>query len=47
VPVKRIGIKDCFGCSGDPEGLLKLYGLTEEDIISAVKEIVRMKNSNF
>lgn len=43
VPIKRIGIRDCFGCSGDPEGLLKLYGLTEEDIIKAVKEIIRFK----
>ncbi|MEK6692857.1 MAG: transketolase family protein [Nitrospirota bacterium] len=46
VPVRKIGIRDCFGCSGDPEGLLKLYGLTEEDIIRAVKEAVRMKNFN-
>jgi transketolase len=45
VPVRKIGIRDCFGCSGDPEGLLKLYGLTEEDIIRAVKEAVKMKNS--
>ncbi len=46
VPVRKIGIRDCFGCSGNPEGLLKLYGLTEEDIIRAVKEAVRMKISN-
>jgi transketolase len=44
VPVKRIGLRDCFGCSGDPEGLLKLYGLTEEDIIKAVKEVVNKKS---
>lgn len=43
VPLKRIGIKDCFGCSGDPEGLLRLYGLTVEDIIKAVKEVVKLK----
>jgi len=43
VPIKRVGIKDCFGCSGDPEGLLKLYGLTVEDIIRAVREIIGMK----
>lgn len=45
VPVKRIGIKDCFGCSGDPEGLLKLYSLTVEDIIAGIREVVRMKGN--
>lgn len=44
VPIKRIGIKDCFGCSGDPEGLLKLYGLTVEDIVKAVKEVLNKKS---
>lgn len=47
VHVRRIGIKDRFGCSGDPEGLLKLYGLTEEDIITAVKEVVRSKTAHW
>lgn len=37
VPVKRIGIRDVFGCSGSPQELLKLYGLTPEDIIETVK----------
>lgn len=45
IPVKRIGIKDCFGCSGDPEGLLKLYSLTVEDIIAGIREVVRMKGN--
>ncbi|MEK6691406.1 MAG: transketolase family protein [Nitrospirota bacterium] len=45
VPVKRIGVKDCFGCSGDPEGLLKLYSLTVEDIIAGIREVVRMKDN--
>lgn len=45
VPVKRIGVKDCFGCSGDPEGLLKLYSLTVEDIIAGIREVVRMKGN--
>ena len=43
VPIKRIGMRDCFGCSGDAEGLLKLYGLTEEDIVKAVKEVISLK----
>jgi transketolase len=40
-PMRRIGIKDEFGQSGKPEELLKLYSLTAEDIVKAVKEIKR------
>lgn len=38
VKMKRIGIKDVFGQSGQPDELLKLYGLTADDIVKAVKE---------
>ncbi|MBI4690984.1 MAG: transketolase family protein [Nitrospirae bacterium] len=41
VPVKRIGIKDTFGCSGPAEGLMKLYGLTADDIVRTVKEAIK------
>jgi transketolase len=34
--VKRIGVRDRFGRSGRPEELMKLYGLTAEDIVSSV-----------
>ncbi|MBI4847408.1 MAG: transketolase family protein [Nitrospirae bacterium] len=37
VPVKRIGINDTFGCSGNPDELLKIHGLTAEDIVKTVK----------
>lgn len=40
VIVRRIGIKDVFGQSGKPDELLKHYGLTTEDIIKNVKELV-------
>lgn len=36
VPVKRIGTRDTFGCSGKPEELLKMFGLSPEDIVRAV-----------
>lgn len=36
VPVKKIGIKDTFGCSGPAEELIKLYGLTEDDIVKTI-----------
>ncbi len=38
MPVKRIGIKDTFGCSGPSDELMKLYGLTHDDIIKTIKE---------
>ncbi|MEW6214489.1 MAG: transketolase family protein, partial [Nitrospirota bacterium] len=40
VQVRRIGIKDAFGCSGTPEELLKLYGLTVDDIIKTIKGVL-------
>lgn len=36
--VKRIGIRDTFGCSGHPDELMKLYGLTADDIVKTIKE---------
>ena len=41
VQMRRIGIKDSFGCSGKPEELLKLYGLTADDIVKTVKEALK------
>ncbi len=37
VPVKRIGINDTFGCSGPASELLKLFGMTVEDMVETVK----------
>jgi len=39
--VLRIGIRDNFGCSGKPEELLKLYGLTAENIVRTVQEALQ------
>jgi len=38
VKVLRVGIRDNFGCSGKSEELLKLYGLTAENIVKTVQE---------
>lgn len=38
--VRTVGIKDTFGESGTPDELMKKYGLTSEEIIKAVKEII-------
>lgn len=37
--LKRVGIKDVFGQSGNPDDLLEHYGLTSKDIVEAVKSI--------
>jgi transketolase len=40
VPIRRIGVNDSFGCSGSPNELLKLYGLTAEGIVeTAMREL--------
>lgn len=39
--VKKIGVNDIFGQSGNPDELLKKYGLTTENIIDKVKELLK------
>ncbi|QSX07274.1 transketolase family protein [Sedimentibacter sp. zth1] len=41
VPVIRVGVKDTFGESGKPNELLEKYGLTENDIVNAVKKLCK------
>ncbi len=41
VYIRRIGLKDVFGCSGTPEELLKIYGLTADNIVKAVKDVLK------
>jgi transketolase len=43
VPLARIGVRDTFGESGSPDELLIKYGLTKDDIIQAVKAVVKRK----
>jgi transketolase len=43
VPLKRVGVEDKFGRSGKPEPLLEMYGLTAKNIVSKVKEVIKMK----
>ena len=40
-PVKRIGVNDEFGCSGPAGDLLKLYGLSSENIVKTAKEFCK------
>ena len=43
VPVLRVGVKDTFGESGKPNELLEKYGLTSNDIVNKVKEVIKKK----
>ena len=40
VKVKRVGQKDTYGESGQPDELLEKYGMTEKDIVSAAEEVL-------
>jgi transketolase len=40
-PMKRIGVQDTFGESGDPEDLLKHHGLTYKHIMLAAHDITK------
>lgn len=42
-PLKRVGVEDKFGKSGKPDALLKAYGLTAQNIVDKVKEVIKMK----
>ncbi len=43
VPVERVGLKDTFGESGTPADLLKKYGLTTGEVVTAVKKAISRK----
>ena len=43
VPVLRVGVQDKYGHSGKVPPLMKMYGLTVEDIVAKAKEAVKLK----
>ena len=43
VPMRFVGLADTYTDSGDPDDLLKKYGLTAEDIVRAGREVVKVK----
>ena len=45
VPVVRVGVKDCFGKSGPAKELLKVFGLTAENIAAAARKAIALKNA--
>ncbi len=38
VKVIRIGVRDHFGCSGSPDELLRLFGLTADNLVHSIRE---------
>lgn len=40
VPMRRIGVRDRFGESGEPEELLAKFGLKAKDIVEAVRQLI-------
>ena len=45
VPAERIGVKDRFGQSGEPDQLMDKYGLRSGNIIAAIKRVVKRKEN--
>ncbi|TDB38812.1 MAG: transketolase family protein [Actinobacteria bacterium] len=43
VPLRRVGVRDVFGTSGDPEELMVHYGLTAIDIAAAAREAIAVR----
>ncbi|MDR1321244.1 MAG: transketolase family protein [Gracilibacteraceae bacterium] len=43
VPLERVGVRDCFGESGQPDALLAKYGLTPAAVAAAARAAVARK----
>jgi transketolase len=46
VPLERIGVKDSFGRSGDPQDLLRYFDLTPEAIVAAALRAIARKRQD-
>lgn len=45
VPMEFVGMPNSFGESGEPEQLLRKYGMKSKDIVNASKRVIRRKSS--
>ena len=43
VPLVRVGVRDVFGTSGEPEELMRHFGLTDQDVAVAARKAVYRK----
>ncbi len=46
VPMSFIGVPNCFGESGDPEQLIKKFGMDPAAIVKAAKEVLKRKHTS-
>jgi transketolase len=44
MPLERVGVRDVFGTSGEPEELMRHFGLTAEDVAIAARKVVHRKS---
>jgi transketolase len=43
VPMRRVGLMDTFGESGEGEELMRKYGLTADKVVEAAEEVMRRR----
>jgi transketolase len=43
VPMEFVGLDDTYAESGDPEALMRKYGLTADEVVAAVRRVLRRK----
>ena len=44
VPMEFVGIEDTYAESGDPEALMRKYGLTANEVVAAVRRVLERKS---
>jgi transketolase len=45
VPMRRVGVPDTFGRSGDPADLFPMYGMAASDIVTAAHDVLARKEA--
>ena len=43
VPMEFVGLEDLYAESGDPEALMRKYGLTANEVVAAVQRVLQRK----
>lgn len=46
-PIKRVGVRDCFGVSGKPAELLEKFCLGVKDIVQATQDVIARKKAKY
>ncbi len=45
VPLRCVGVQDCFGTSGDPADLMRAFHLLPDDLVRAAKDVLLKKHA--